>query len=339
MIKLFKVLSVFVALSMVACTDSDDDLYSAEQGIYVLNSNSNTWDISFYQFLTSKVIGSYYTTMNPTEQNEGESAISFSKRRSQAYILTQRTDGSGAINIIDFKDFKSTKKISGFSSPQSLLFLSDSAGVVANGGALPSLSFCDFTKNQITATISLQYQPGKLLLKGKYLYVVHPQNNVVSVIDHITKLPVTEIPTLQNPSDLVIDSSNDIWIDCPGSGLTKVRHLSWQTELRKEDFLLNNSAAEVTCRFGLAPSNSYLYYFDNGLKRHYIGNNQLPDNKLISDEDPTLFGGFNIDSNSGNIYYLKRANATDTLLIYQSNGTLVRSMEVGSDAKQTLSYY
>ncbi len=339
MIRLFKVLIVFVALSLSACSDSDDDLYSAEQGIYVLNTASGTWDVSFYQFLTSEVIDGYYKTMNPGENNSAETAVGIARRQDKAYILVKKEDGSGLINVVDFIGFKNVQKISGFSSPASFLLLNDSAAVVANSGTNASLSFCDFSKSIITSSLNLKYKPGKMLLKGKYIYVTHPEANVVSVIDHITKTEVTEIPTLNHPSDLIIDALNDVWIDCPGAGLTKIKHLSWQNQLISEDFPLSNASSDVPCRIGLAPSGAYVYYFDNGLKRHFISNNQLPDNKFIANEEPNLFGGFNIDYNSGNVYYIQKGAASDKLMIYQSNGNLLTELNVGSGSIQTLSAY
>lgn len=339
MIRLFKFLVVFVVLGMSACTDSDDDLYSPDQGIYVLNSGSNDWSVSFYQFSTGEVIADYYHGMNSSDLVAGENAVCMAKRRSKAYILTKGFDGSGTIRVVDFIGFKNTSKIGGFNAPSTMAFLNDSVAVVANTGSNPSLSFCDFTKNSITTSIQLKYEPMQLMVKGKYIYVTHPANGLVSVVDHVNQAVEHEIPTLENPTNLVCDVVDDVWVFCQGSGLTKVKHLSWKNVLLREDFPLTGIVSAAKYQIGLSPSGSYVYYFDNMLKRHFINNNILPEKGMIVDEIPTQFGGFNVDSKSGNIYYLQKGSSTDKLLIYQSNGKLLKTLSVGLDAVQTVSYY
>ena len=339
MIRLFKVLVVFTVLGLGACTDSNDDLYMPEQGIYVLNGSAESWAISFYQFSTGEVIEDYYTAMNPGGQPTGETAVCFAKRRSYAYILTKQANGDGAIHEVDFVGFKNTKTISGFDSPAAFIFLNDSVAVVSNAGANPSLSFCDFSKSSIVSTLALNHKPGQLLLKGKYFYIAHPEENLVSVVDHATKELAYEITTLDNPSGFVVDATNDVWIYCQGAGLTKIKHLSWENELIREDYLLDGAQSDAAFNIGLAPSGAYVYYFANGLKRHFINNSLLPEKGMIDGEEPRLFGGFNIDDKSGNIYYLQRGVSGDQLMIYQSNGKLLKALNVAGKAKQTLSYY
>ena len=339
MIRLFKVLAVFMVLGMSACTDSNDDLYSPEQGIYVLSGGDNSWAVSFYQFSTGEVIEDYYRVMNPNDVSAGESAVCFAKRRNNAYILTKGAAGSGSINVIDFSSFKSTKKIGGFDSPVAFTFLNDSAAVVANAGVKPSLSFCDISKSSVVSSLELNYKPGQLMIKGKYIYVAHPENNLVSVIDHADKKVVYEIPTLNHPNGLVIDATNDVWIYCQGAGLTKIKHLSWENELIREDFPLSGASSQAMFNIGMAPSGAYVYYFENGLKRHFINNRLLPEKGMIADEEPSKFRGFNIDEKSGNIYYLEQGSSSDKLKIYQSNGNVLKELTVCGNAIQTLSFY
>lgn len=340
MIKKITTLLILSLVGFSACTSTDDHLYTPNQGIYILNAkDGNSWDVSFFQFLTEEVIDGYYTKMNPNENQSGEKAVYFGKRKNHGFILTQKQSGEATLNVVDFKGFKVKDKIIGFSNPLAMSFLNDSVAVISCGGVKRQLAIVDAGLSKISAEIAMTEEPGQIFVKGKYLYVAHPKANFISIVDHAKKQIVTTIPTLSSPSEIVIDANNDVWVYCNGAGLTKIKHLSWEQMLVSENYELNMQQSDEKFNLGISPSGTYIYYYENGIKRHFIGNNILPDKGFIINEATLQYGGFQIDGRTGTLYYIKKEGTANKVVLYQSNGTPSKELTVGEGSFQVVAYY
>lgn len=331
---------IFTVLGFHACTDSEDDLYSPEQGIYVLSrGDGNSWSVSLYQFSTEEVLTDYFKTKNSSENISGEEVLDMVNRRSNAYILAKKGDASGVIRVVNYAQFNQTAKIELDFAPSAMVFITDSLIAISKASEA-EVAIYDIKESKVTRTLqSLTHKPGQLLIKGKYLYVASTESDKVSVVEHSSDVLKAEIPTSGVPENFVMDGTDNLWVYSHTGGLTKVKHLSWETSLISETFNFSTAAANTQFNIGISPSLSYIYYFENGLKRHFINNNTLPERNLIDGEAVAQYLGFTIDNKSGNIYYLSEGEVTDRLIVYNSSSSKIKEIRVGKGAMKTFSYY
>ncbi len=335
--RLFMILSVF---GFHACTDSEDDLYSPEQGIYVVSQASGQpWSVSFYQFSTGEVLDNFFAVSNPGESTAGDQVLDMVKRRNNAYILSKNGASAGNIRVVSYIGFKQSKKIELPFAPSAMVFITDTELAISKAG-IAEVAIYNTEKSEVTRTIkSIVNDPGQMLVKGKYLYIASTNTKLVNVVDHSTDKLAAEIPTMEIPENMVLDVTDNLWIYNRGGGLTKVKHLSWQNDLIKENFSFSSPSGSTVFNIGISPTLSYIYYFENGLKRHFIDNSSLPERNFIKKDEPvTSFSSFNIDDKSGNIYYLSN-NEEKNLSIFRSDGNQIKSLTVGKGAIKTVPYY
>ncbi len=336
-VKLFTILAV---LALNACTDSEDDLYTPEQGIYVISQTSNNpWSISFYQLSSGTVLLDYFGVNNPQIDISGDNVIDFVKRRNNGYLLASTGENKGIIRQIDFETFKQATTINLDFQPAGILFITDSI-IAISDASKEEIKRYDLKEYKfITPLSGLDHLPGKMMIKGKFLYVTSLNTPEVSVLDHSSNNVEAVIPTQNIPQSIVMDASNYAWIYNNGGGLTKAKHLSWENSLITEEFNFSTESGDAGFNLGISPSLAYVYYYDNGVKRHFINNNTLPELNYIKNDNTSQYGGFNIDGRSGNTYYIEKGANRDKLLIYRADGVSVMTLEVAEGAIKTVPFY
>lgn len=330
----------------ISCTKDDDALYTVDQGVYVLNRgvSGEGWDITFYQFLNSKVVEDYFYAQNPGISTAGNSATRMVEHNKNVYVLSHLAS-EGTIWEFDLTTLKKTDEITGFKQPVDMVFLTDTVAVVADQDRL---CFTNISLGTLESELALNGSPGRMLLKGKYMYVTNSQSNQVWVVNHESRQIVYAIETIGIPSDLSIDGQNQVWIygldeNRELAGLTRFKHLTWEIEQPdQEQFPLHSNGMVGNQHLESSPTGTFVYYMQNGLKRHYIYNEGLPVKGFLGEKyADTQFSGVDVDVRTGALYCLhpQATGSTDQVVIFSSNGKFFKAFEAGYGSVNTVIHF
>ena len=197
---------------------------------------------------------------------------------------------------------------------------------------------------QITDTILCGMGPEHLLLYKKYLLVANSggwgNDSTITVIDTRTDEVTATWQTGSNPTDLLLDKNDNLWVLCKG----KVVWDGWTLaeETLSSLVLMDPDKGEVRQimpigmtgdyywpqSMGMTDDQSAVYFLESGgLYRMDIDQAVVPSSPLIAN----YFYGFGIEPETGTIYGLACPSFTANgyLVRYLPDGSVIDSTEVG----------
>lgn len=234
-----KFLLLFALMVLHSCMDDDQWLernrpnISAQQvkngyGVVVVNEGNFMYgngSLSYYDALTSRVENDIYYRQNGVAM--GDVVFSANQHKGLLYVVV---NNSGKILILNAGKYPSMKafdhagKITGFTSPRHIHFLSDSKAYVSDLYAR-AIAIVDPSRQLITGSINVnnrekiyyQHPTEQLVEFGAYVFTnCYSYDNKILVIDTLSSMLADSIEVLKQPSGMVLDSNKKLWALCDG---------------------------------------------------------------------------------------------------------------------------
>ena len=237
-------------------------------------------------------------------------------------LLYVVVNNSGKIMILNMGKYPSlmafefSSKIAGLTSPRYLFFLSDNKAYVSDLYA-KAISIVDPAVPSVVGHISVDNHSGEFYQhpteqfiewEGYIFTNCYSYDNKILVIDPAEDAVVDSIEVLKQPSSMVLDKNDKLWVVCDGGyenseygneqpGLVRIDALTRTVE---KVFILENDfwPSELHMNAG----RDTLYFINGGVWRMPADARALPDKPFISAEDHQLFYSLGIDPLTSEVY-------------------------------------
>jgi len=223
------ILGLFAAaLTFTSCTDDEGvnfqpvPLGAYQNGILVTSEGNFSQGNALVSFISndfSSIENGVFNNINNTPLGDTAQSISFYNEF--AYIVLH---GSDKVEVVKRYTFETVTTINtGFSNPRHMAFANGKAYVTNWGDGLDAnddfVAVIDLATNTVTSTITVGEGPEQIISLNNTLYISHKggwsQGNIVSLIN-TTDNSVTTLNVGDRPDEMVLDSSNNIWLLCEG---------------------------------------------------------------------------------------------------------------------------
>ncbi len=304
---------------------------------------------------------SIYAIKNDTLQEEifaeangrplGDVAQSMTIIGDKAYIVV---NNSGKIEVVNINTFKSEGTAKGFSFPRYVAERNDNEIFVSTGNVSDNsyVYVVNCSSLEKTDSVKAGTGPNAMVVSNGKLFVANmggwSNDSTVTVID-INSLSVLKTVTVGDvPADMEIDAQGNVLVLC--KGLTKYNYDTEGTYLG-EEIVSNSSIVKLDASsyavstiksfdhqialFAenlMAYNNGTIYYLDGGAYR--MSENGGSETKLM--EDVNAYG-ISFDSEENKFWVVSTPfSTTHTATLYNSDGTLVKSYNVGNFPKMVV---
>jgi hypothetical protein len=319
-------------LLLTSCEKTDDEpditannlkgMFVVCEGVY----GSANGDISFYDSDLDQSTKSLYYSVNSVVL--GDVVQSFEIADTLGFIVV---NNSQKVTVVNMRDFKVVKNISGFSYPRSVVRADKNNIYVSNGNGYSDnyIYTIDLSSLKKSDSLEVATGPEKLITVNSKVYGAiaggwNNDGNTVIEIDPSTFTIVNTYEVASVPVDIVPDKDDNIWAYCKGvpdysnwpditytnSGISKInistKAVSTFTLTTMSSSGINNIAANT--------DGSVIYYLNDGLYSMTVTATELPASKVVD----KLFYGMDVDPQSGNIVCLDAVNSE--AVVYNSSG-------------------
>lgn len=317
-------------------SDEDFDRGSGE-GLFIVsegNFGSGNASLSYYAIDEKTVENEIFARAN--SMLLGDVAQSMTVRGDVGYIVVGK---SGVIFMIDVNTFKIKGDIRGFTSPRYIHFLSDTKAYVTDLFAA-RIAIVDPTELTITGYVDTRGHTSteQMVQYGKYVFTnCWSYDNTILVIDTETDLVVGEIAVGKQPTSLVIDKFDKIWVMTDGGyegseygweepALYRIDAPTRQIE-KTFTFDRDDSPSEL-CLNG---AGDLLYFINRSVWRMDISDESLPSVPFLPYRTGTRYYGLGVDPLTSEVYIADAIDYAQSGVIYRftAGGELTDTFRVG----------
>ena len=167
--------------------------------------------ISIYDKEVNTITNNFYNSINQT--TIGDILQSIVHINHELFLIV---NNSQKIIIIDDETYEYKTEINGFTSPRNLVPINSNTAYVTDLYA-NKIFVVDLNENSIVSEIEVNGWCEKMILHNGKVYVANIDGNQLYVIDTNNDQIIDSIPVVENPSELEIDKSNNIWVLSRGS--------------------------------------------------------------------------------------------------------------------------
>ena len=328
-----------------SCTPEDpgnENNKGYAHGAYITNEgafgNSNG-SLSFLPEDSVGVINHLFEQVNGRPL--GDVVQSFSVAGNRGFIVV---NNSQKVEVIDLESFESIGVIAGLEYPRYFLAVNENKGYLTDGNFAGRVLVVDLNTLQIRDTIAVGAGPEHLILKGDRVIVANSggwgNDSTLTLIDAEKDAVIDTWNCGYNPTDLVVDRDDNLWVLCKGKVTWEGWNIAEETE--SEICIMDSDKGEIRKRFtigsvgdffwpmtlGVSDDGRTLYCLEaSGIYSLNYKADGLPENPLV----PGYFYGFGIEPSTDRVFALAAPSFTAAgwLIRYNSDGSLVDSLSVG----------
>jgi DNA-binding beta-propeller fold protein YncE len=309
-----------------------------DSGIFVLNEgnfNTGNASITFIDNAKNIVIQDIFNKSNG--RSLGDIAQSMKIFGDKIFIVV---NNSNRIEVVSLRDFKSASTITGLHSPRYIEFVDENRAYVTN--LKNDISIIDIKSFTLIKTISTPNWTEGIIRYKNFMYITcigsfnEPNSKrkaQIFVIDTKDDRIIDSINTGKEPTSIVIDRKEKIWVLCSGGydhyEPASLLRIDPVTRIVENTYIFQD-INDLPSRLCINPSSDTLYYLNNGVYRMGVSQQQLPDQPFIPSYG-RLFYGLNIHPVKGTIYVTDAIDYIQNGVVYQysSNGILIRTYPAG----------
>lgn len=328
-----------------ACSDDDDPQQEVgpvpEHALFVVNSGnwgSSNASLTLYNPKTKEVTNEIFTALNGYKL--GDTAQSMTVNDDIAWVVI---NNSHIVFAIDLKTMKEKGRITGVHSPRYICFASDEKAYISQmySNQIVIINPKTYT---VTGTITcpdMVAESGsteEMIYEDGYLYVTcWSYHKRILKIDTKSDKVVAELEVGIQPSSIVEDDNNDLWVLCDGGQwdgnpigyeaptLSRINRKTMQIEKQ-----FTFTKGDYLSRLRINDDEDYLYWVNNGaLYRMSIYDDTLPTTPLIQGEG--TFYAIALDPENEDIYLSDAIDYQQQGIIYRysARGELIDSFYAG----------
>jgi len=344
--RISSVVFLSVPLALLPSCDKDNPDKPADtgyrHGVFITNEggfgNSNG-SVSYFDPDSIKMVNHIFELING--RSLGDVVQSMSVHGNKGFIVV---NNSQKLEVVDLNTFESLGIIDGLSYPRFFLPVSDNKGYLSDGNFSGTIYVVDTDLLQITDSLQCGFGPEHLLRYGNLVLVANSggwgNDSTITVIDSRSDEVAWTWQTGYNPTDMVLDGKDNLWVLCKGKIVWEGWTLAEETGSSIEviDVQTGSTIRSIPVgmtgdyfwpmSLGVSSDGSTIYYLESG------GVYQMDCNASTALDVPLIQGifyGFGIDPETDLIYGLSAPTFTANgwLLRYDPAGSLIDSIEVG----------
>jgi len=319
--------------------DTTHNSITYTNGIFVVNEGNFNWGnatVSYIDQGTGKVEQDIFGKAN--QRALGDVAQSMRIFKQYGLVLL---NNSNKVEVVNLKDFKSVKSISGFNSPRYLEVIDSTKAYVTN--LQQDISVINLQTLTIEKTIKTPTWTEGMIRFDHFIFVTSVGEYYLSnafrkakiyIIDTDKDLIVDSIHTGKEPLGIAIDKKQKIWVMCTGG----YDHFEAPSLMRIDPALhivektyFFPSTGSVPSRLCMNQAGDTLYYIRGGVYQMPVTSSELPAEPIINSEG-RLFYGLSVDPKTGNLFVSDAIDYVQNGMVYQynaQNGQQINSFTAG----------
>ncbi|MDP4281031.1 MAG: hypothetical protein Q8867_02675 [Bacteroidota bacterium] len=312
---------------------------SYTSGVFVVNEGNFNWanaSVTFIDPINNKVYQDIYSDKN-NGHKLGDVAESMSISNNKGYIVV---NNSNKVEVVSATTFSSITSIDGFNEPRFILLYNGQKAYVSN--LQKNISIIDLNTNKVVNNISVSGWTEGLASYGHYIFTTclgdynqpsSKRNPRILVINAEKDMIVDSIKTGIDPTGIVKDKKNKIWVLCTGGyDYTETpRLMRIDAEMRTVEKVFTLPSTGYPSRLTINNNGDTLYFLFNGVYQMPVSSEAVPSKPLISADGRNLYG-LGIDPATGNIFVSDAKDYVQNGKVYQynqNNGKCIHSYDAG----------
>ncbi len=299
-------------------------LIIANEGNFMYGNASLSW----YDPVSRKVENEVFARANG--MNLGDVAQSMTLRDGTVWIVV---NNSGVIYAVDPASFREKGRITGFTSPRCIHFLNDDKAYVTQ-----LWDSRIFIVNPRTRSVTGHIEIGsssteQMVQYDKYVFAACWSNgNRILVIDTETDEVCNEIEVGRQPSSMVIDKYDKIWVMTDGGYAGDETPALWRIDARTQSVEKRFALEEggIASDLQLDGGGETLYYIDKSVWRMPVTAESIPAEPFL-EYNGTIYYSLTIDPAGGEVYVADAIDYVQPGRIYRFSvsGELLDTFTVG----------
>lgn len=314
-------------LLLPACMDDDnwikkETIQLPGKGVFVINEGNFTFgnaSLDFYNPENGEVINELFIKSSALPL--GDVAQSMSILNQKGFVVI---NNSGKVYVIDIRNGKYIGKITGLTSPRHIHFINDEKAYISDLYA-SAIAIVNPKTYEHTGIIVTPGHPSteEMVQIGNRLFVSCWSNDhAILVIDTDRNKVIETIETARQPSSLVVDKNNKIWVLCDGgwqqtAGIDNrpaLQRINPQTLNIEQSFYFE--AGESPSSLAINSGADQLIYINKSIYTMSIDATTLPEEKLLN-YNGTIYYGLGINPQTDEIYVSDAIDYSQSGVVYR----------------------